>query len=301
MPLPDGRALAWLALIAPPLFWAGNFIVGRAVRADITPMSLSLGRWLIALALLLPFAWRPMRRDWPYYRQHWTALLRISATGVAAFNSLIYLGLHTTTASNGLLFNSLIPLLIVLIGALFYRQRLSAAQAAGLLISFAGVFTLVLQGRWAHLAQLHFVPGDAIVLLAMVSWALYTLWLREFPAQIDRIGLMGAQILIGLVLILPFWWLEQASGQRSNWGAAAIGALAYVGLFPSVLAYLFYMKAVQSFGPARAGLSVHLIPVFGIVLSVTFLHERLQAFQAWGIAAIATGLLISNLPARRSR
>lgn len=287
--------MAWLALLLPPLFWAGNFIVGRAMRGDMTPMTLSMGRWLIALACLLPFALAPMRRDRALYWQFRWRVLAISAVGVAAFNSLIYLGLRSTTASNGLLLNSLIPLLIVLIGALFYRQHLNRGQVVGLILSFAGVLTLVLQGRWTDWQQVHFVPGDAIVLTAMFSWALYTLWLQQFPARVDRIGFMGVQIILGLLLQLPFYLIERASGLRPHWDAASFAALAYVGIFPSVLAYLFYMRAVHSFGPARAGLSIHLIPVFGVMLSTLFLHEGLQSWQLIGIAAIAAGLICSNL------
>ncbi|WP_082622015.1 DMT family transporter [Bordetella sp. N] len=292
------RLLPWAALLLPPLFWAGNFIAGRAMRDAMPPMTLALGRWVIALVCLLPFAWRGMRRDAGRYLAHRWLLLGTGVTGVAAFSSLVYVGLHTTTASNGLLLNSLIPLLIVSAGAIFYRQRLSAGQAVGLVLSFAGVLTLVLQGQWTQWRQVTLVPGDAILLVAMVCFSFYTLWLRQLPPELDRIGLTAIQIVIAIVVLLPFWVAEQAGGASTHWTPASVGALVYVGLFPSVGAYLLYGKAVQHFGPARAGLSIHLIPVFGVVLSALLLHERLHAWHAAGIAAIAAGLVCSNVGGR---
>jgi drug/metabolite transporter (DMT)-like permease len=297
--VPPQRLLASLTLVLPPLLWAGNFIVGRAVRDDMTPMTLSLGRWLIALVCLLPFALRAMRRDWSRYWDHRWLVLGTSIVGVAAYNSLLYFSLRTTTASNALLLNSLAPLLIVLLGAAFYRQRLSFGQALGLGLSFIGVLTLVLQGRWSQWQNITFVPGDAIVLVAAVCWAVYTLWLRRLPADLDRLGLMGIQVILALMVLLPATLIEYKLGTRPTWGAESFAAMAYVGVFASALAYLLYMRAVQCFGPARAGLCVHLAPMFGVVLSALFLHERLHAYHTLGIAAIAAGLVCSSLGGRR--
>ncbi|MBS7813411.1 DMT family transporter [Roseococcus pinisoli] len=279
-----------LLLIPPPLFWAGNFIVGRALRHDIPPMTLSFWRWVIALLVLLPFAWRPMRRDLhKYWRYRWR-VLSLSLAGVVGFTSLVYLGLRSTTAANGLLLNSFIPILIVLFGALFYRQRLRAGQLLGLTLSFAGVLTIVMHGEWSRLASLSFSPGDLTVFCAMVSWAFYTLWLRGIPAEIDRVGLLGMQIMVALAVLGPLSLLEGASGQVATWSAESLGALAYLGLFPSVIAYLLYNLGVARVGAARAGLSIHLIPLFGVVLAVLFLGETVHGYQLLGMATILAGV-----------
>lgn len=291
--------LAWSTLIVPPLLWAGNFVVGRAVRHDLTPMTLSFWRWVIALICLSPFAYVTLRRDWRRYWDCRWQVLGVSVVGVAAFNSLIYLGLRTTTANNALLLNSLIPLLIVLLGACLYHQRLKMNQYVGLILSFAGVLTLVMHGNWSQWQDIHFVPGDAIVLAAMVCWAFYTLWLRQLPGDLDRIGLMVVQIVLALIMLLPFYVAEYSSGLRPTWGVVSFSALVYVGIFPSVIAYLLYIQAISRFGPARAGLTIHLIPVFGVMLSALFLGERLHAYHAVGIAAIVAGLICSNIRSKR--
>ncbi len=279
-----------LLLVPPPLFWAGNFIVGRAMRGDVPPLTLSFWRWAIAFVCLLPFAAKPMRRDWRLYWKYRWRVLRISLAGVVAFNSLVYVGLQWTAVANGLLLNSFIPILIVLFGAPFYGQRLSPLQGFGLILSFAGVLTIVLHGEWARLLALQFSAGDVVVFCAMVCWALYTLWLRAIPPEIDRIGLMGAQIAVAFVVLVPLYAGEVLFAYAPVWRAESFAALAYLGIFPSVLAYLLYNIGVARVGAARAGMFIHLIPVFGAVLAVVFLRESLHAYHAIGVAAILTGL-----------
>lgn len=282
-------------LVLPPLFWAGNFAVGRAVRDDIAPFTLSFGRWVIALVILLPFVIHYMRRDWSLYKQNIGKIIAVSIVGVAAFNTLVYKGLHSTTTTNAILLNSCIPVLIMLIGAIFYQQKLRAIQLLGLIISLAGVMTIVLHGDWDRLVSLSFNPGDIIVFIAMICWALYTLWMKGVPAQIDRRGLMGIQIIIGLIALAPlFIWEINQQHIHSSLNQHALMALAYVGIFPSVAAYLLYTMAVQKVGAVRAGLSIHLMPAFGVLISVFILGESFHLYHAVGIAAITVGLILSN-------
>ncbi|MCB5190787.1 DMT family transporter [Methylobacillus arboreus] len=295
MKKPAASSLAlYLILSLPPLFWAGNFVVGRAIHAEIPPFTLSLGRWVIAFFCILPFALPAMRRDWRLYWQYRWRLLAVSLVGVAAFNTLVYSGLHYTTATNGILLNSCIPILILLFGGLFYRLRLHLLQLAGLALSFAGVLTIILHGEWSRLAKLDFSGGDLVIFSAMVCWALYTLWLRDIPASINRIGLMGLQIFIAIVLLLPLYAWEYHVGAPPVWSHETWLALAYVGIFPSVIAYTLYTIGVARAGAARAGLFIHLMPVFGSLLSVLFLGEQLHIFHAIGIAAILGGLALSS-------
>lgn len=291
--------LLYLILILPPLFWAGNFVVGRAVHHEIPPYTLSFGRWLIALCCILPFAYPAMRRDYSLYWQYRWRLLMVSLIGVAAFNTLVYNGLHFTSATNGTLLNSCIPILILLFGALFYRLQLQVWQAIGLALSLCGVLTIILHGEWSRLLRLEFSIGDIILFLAMVCWALYTLWLRDMPASINRLGLMAVQIIIAVIALFPLYLWESLHGLTPQWNQKVWLALAYVGIFPSVIAYTLYTLGVAYAGAARAGLFIHLMPVFGSLLSVILLGESLHLFHAAGIAAILGGLFLSNRGAAR--
>lgn len=282
-------------LVFPPLFWAGNAAVGRAVRDDINPFALSFGRWVIALVVLLPFVLHIMRRDWSLYKQHWGKIIGSALVGVGAFNTLVYTGLHSTTTTNTILLNSCIPALIMIFGAIFYKQKLHLIQVIGLLISLTGVMIVVLRGDWESFLSLAFNPGDIIVFSAMICWALYTLWMKEIPATIDRKGLTGIQIAIAVIALAPFFvWETMQPETPFSLNTNAMLGLAYVGIFPSVIAYLLYTIGVQKVGPVRAGLSIHLMPVFGVLLSVFVLGETMHLYHIVGIVCIALGLILSN-------
>ena len=284
----------WAVLALPPLFWAGNFIVARASRGEWPPVALSFGRWSIALVALLPFAWPWLRRDWPLYRRYFLRILLLTLPGVAAFNSLVYWGLQTSTATNGMLLNSTIPLLIMALGAVFWGQRLSLWAILGLIVSTLGVAVVILQGSWARAAALDFARGDLIIFAAMVAWALYTMGLKTFPAEVNRIGLLAVQIALALPILAPFLAWEIASGRVPVWTPPSIAALIYIGIVPSVLAYLFYTKAVEMAGPARAGQFIHLLPVYGAILSAALLHEPLHLYHGAGFGLILTGIVLAG-------
>ncbi len=288
------QALGWVLLVVPPLFWAGNFVVGRAVRDDVPPAMLAFARHFVAMAFLLPFGWAAMRRDARRYWQcRWT-LLAASLAGMVAFNTLVYLGLHSTTASTAQLLNSTIPVLIVLISAVFLKQRLSAPQILGLVLSCAGVLAIILHGDFARLVALRFSPGDLLVFAGMVSFATFTVLLRFLPPDLDRLGLLGAQLGVAVVVLFPALLWEYLRGARASWDTAAVGAMLYVGIAASLLANLLYMFGIARVGPARAGMFIHLVPLYGAVMSVAFLGEHLQSYHALGMAAIIAGLACFN-------
>lgn len=264
------------------------------MSGTVPPVTLSFLRWVIALLCLLPFALRPLRRDWRLYWHYRWRVLGLSIVGVAAFNTLVYTGLQSTTATNGILLNSFIPILIALLGWLFYGQALRRPQALGLLLSFCGVLTIVLHGDWSRLLGLSFGRGDLIVFSAMVCWAVYTLWLRAIPAGIDRTGLLAVQMALALLALLPLWLWERHGGALPVWTASSLLALAYIGIFPSVLAYLLYNWGVAQAGAARAGLFIHLMPLFGVLLSAVLLDEQPQPYQVVGMAAILAGIALSG-------
>ncbi len=285
------RSLVLLA--TPPLFWAGNFIVARAARGDIPPMALSLGRWVIALLVLLPFAWPHIRRDWRLMRAHWRRILALALPGVAGFNALVYLGLQTTTATNGMLLNSTIPALILGLGAVFWGQSLRPRQVLGLVVSTLGVALVILRGAPERLLALDVAQGDLVIFCAMVAWAVYTMGLKTFPAEINRIGLLAVQIVVALIVLTPLA-LWEAQSVSPVWSVRALGALLFVGVVPSVLAYLLYMRAVALAGPALAGQFIHLIPVYGALLSSLLLGEALQPYHAAGFGLIVAGIWLAS-------
>lgn len=285
--------LATVLLVLTALFWSGNFVLARAMHASVPPMTLSFARWTIALLLLLPFGLRPALAQRALWLPHWRRILLLALLGVTAFNSLAYWGLQYTAATNAVLLNSFIPILIALFGALFFGLRLGARQMVAIAISFAGVLAIVAHGEPARLLALDINHGDAIVFLAMVAWAFYTLLLRGLPAGLDRIGLLTVLVAVGLVGILPFFLLELAHGRIAPLNAATLATFAYVGTLPSVAAYHFYNLGVARVGAARAGSFIHLMPAFGALLAWLFLGEAIHAYHLVGILLILAGVALA--------
>jgi drug/metabolite transporter (DMT)-like permease len=284
--------LPYVLLILSALFWSGNFIVARAVHLDVPPMGLVFWRWFGSLAVVLPFAWRPLQHDWPVIRRHWRIILALAAVGVASFNTLVYLGLQSTTALNAVLLQSAIPILIFIFAYVIFRDRVRPVQALGILLSLAGIMTIVARGDVATIHGLAFNRGDLLVFAAVVLWAVYSVLLRKRPA-VHPLSFLTVTIVISVVLLLPLYSWEHLSGRVMHFDLVTMLAIGYVAIFPSVLAYLFYNRGVDLIGANRAGTFIHLMPLFGSIMAILFLGETFHVYHAVGIALILGGLTLA--------
>ncbi|MFL6579780.1 MAG: DMT family transporter [Burkholderiales bacterium] len=284
----------YLLLTLTALFWAGNWVIGRAMRNDIPPIAMGFWRWSIALLILLPLTAPELSRKWNVVRSNWLILASLGILGAIAFNTLIYVGLQYTEATNGVLFNSVSPILIILLSWIVTRQRISALQGCGVLLSLAGVLAIVARGDLGLLAAFHFNHGDVWLIIAMVLWALYTIVLRQRPPELSAVGFLSAMLLLSLPFLLPFYLVELVSRGGFALTPATICALAYYGTVPSIAAYLFWNRGVAQVGANKAGLFAHLMPPFGALLSVIFLGERLYAYHYAGAAMIFAGIYLTT-------
>jgi drug/metabolite transporter (DMT)-like permease len=290
----------YVLLVLTTLFWSGNFVLGRAVNAIFTPFTLSFWRWAVALAILLPFVWTSLREQGPLIRRHWPILLLLSLLGVVNFNTFVYIGLQSTTATNAVLMLSVTPVLIVALSFLLLRQTVTGWQALGIAISLVGVLVLVGRGEPRSLLARQVNPGDLWILAAVVSWALYSVCLRWRPAELKPLNFQAATMAIGVVLLAPFYGWDLAQERWVALNAATVGVIFYLALFPSILAYIFWNRAVAELGANRAGQFLHLMPAFGAVLAMLFLGERLYGFHGVGIALIAAGIYLATGRGRKS-
>jgi drug/metabolite transporter (DMT)-like permease len=243
---------------------------------------------------MLPFALPHVRRQWPLIRKHWRILMLLGLLGVGSHNALAYIGLNYTTATNGVILNSFIPVMIIALSWIFLRKRLSGIQLAGVLVSLAGVLTILSQGSLERLAAFRLNAGDILVILSMLLWSLYTICLRWRPPGLHMLAFLFVIACVGDAAVLPFYLAETALGRSPQWTWEAVLALASVGLFSSFLAYVFWNRGVEEVGASVAGLFVHLMPVFGTVLAWLFLGERLQLFHVAGIVLILTGIYVTS-------
>ena len=288
-----------MLLTLSPLFWAGNWIIGRGLHADIPPMAMTFFRWLFAIVILAPFAWRHVKRDWPILRTHWKFLVVLGAIGVGTHNSLAYLGLNYTTATNGVILNSFIPVMIVTMSWLFLREKLQPMQLVGVAISLAGVLTILSEGQLQTLLGFRLNIGDIFIILSMAMWSVYTIMLRWRPRGLNVISFLWVVGIIGNTCVLPLWLGERALGHFIAWSWTNLAALLAVALCSSVLAYLFWNRGVEEVGANVAGLFVHLMPVFGIVLAWLFLNEELAPYHVMGIVLILSGIWLTSRYGRR--
>ncbi|WP_371347530.1 DMT family transporter [Ancylobacter sp. IITR112] len=283
----------YLLLTLVSLFWAGNIVMGRHVAGHVPPVTLAWLRWALAVAILLPFAWPSMRADWPLLRRHWKLVGILALAGITLFNTMQYHGLQFTPALNVLLIQSTGPLLIAFWSLLLNGERLSVGQGIGIGLSLLGVLTIICRGDPAVLVNIGFNKGDLWVIAAMTLYGAYAALLARRPA-FSALGFLGISLGLGLILLTPLFIAERIIGPPLTFDAKAITAIAYVALFPSLLAYLFFNRAVLLVGPNRAAPFFHLMPVFGSVLAIVFLGERPHLYHAAGYALVLAGVIIAT-------
>ena len=290
------RVSPYVLLSLTALFWSGNWVIGRAFVSDgqIPPVALAWWRWAIALATMLPFALPQILRHRVALWQQRKIILALGLIGTGFHNLLSYVGLQYTTATNAVMLNSAIPILIILLGVLFFRQSVSSKQLLGVAVSLAGVLTILTKGHPEALATLQFNRGDLIVLGSMLLWALYTLLLKWRPDGVPGLVLLAVCASVGLIGMTPVYGWEIASGKSIHWSFGVVAALVYLGLFPSFVGYIFWNRGVEEVGANVAGLFVHLMPVFGPLLAWLFLGERMFWFHVFGIALIFAGIYLTT-------
>ena len=294
VPVSKGLRSPYLLLSATALFWSLNWVIGKAVVGTISPLFLTFIRWVIAVAAMMPFAWPLIRDHWPVVRANWKAIVLIGFWGTGLHNAFAYVGLHYTTATNGVILNSSIPVLIILTGWILYRDTITRVQALGVVVSLAGVLSVLTGGDLRLLATLTLNKGDVIVIVGMVFWAVYTVLLRLKPAELPGLALLACCGVVGVVLLAPL-----AAAEFLFWGGsvaltpASFAAMLYVGIVPSFLGYVFWNRAVAEVGSNVAGIFIHLMPAFGSLLAWMFLGERIRAFHVVGIALILAGVWLT--------
>jgi drug/metabolite transporter (DMT)-like permease len=286
--------MPYLLLVLTTLFWSGNFVLSRGMNAEISPFALSFWRWAVALLILSFFALRHLVDQRQLALKHKKFILLQGILGVAGFNSLIYVALQTTTAINAVLVNSCIPVLIVLFSRGLYNERLSLRQSLGVCISLCGVLLIISRGHLATLLELQFNQGDIYVFIAAIFWALYSANLKKYPQGLHPFAYLTAIVIVGLTILLPLYLFELFSGQTMHISTSSVITIFYVAIFASVLAFIFWNRAVGMLGANIAGPFIHLMPVFSTILAVIFLGETLTSTHIQAICLIFFGILMTT-------
>ncbi|MCC7273413.1 MAG: DMT family transporter [Alphaproteobacteria bacterium] len=285
--------LLWL----PPAFWAGNLVIGRALGAGFPPVSLAVGRWVVALAALAPFVAAAAWRQRALLVRHWRLVAACGAFGIAGYNALGYLALQTTSATSVAFINSTLPLMVPIAAFALGAERVRPRTLLGIVLSFAGVAWIVGRGDPASLVHLRIAGGEALVLVAVANYALYSALLRRRPAALEPLVFLAATMVTGLVVLLPFWIWELARGATIPTDPGAVAAVLYIGLFASLIAFIVWNRCVATLGAAVTGVSFHLVAAFTAVLAFLVLGEAVAGFHLVGIGLILTGFAMATMRA----
>lgn len=283
----------YLLLTLTALFWSGNMVLGRGIRADVPPMALAFWRWCIAFLLVLPLALPHFKSQWPLLRQSWKPVLLLGLIGIGGYNTFAYIALQYTSATNAVLLNSFIPVVTIAISWAFLGKHLSRLQVIGVITSLIGALSIVARGDLNVLAHLNLNIGDAWMLLAVLVWAVYTVGLAWRPSGVHPMLMLAAMTAVGLAALFPAYLWEMAAGRHININLGSLASLAYVGIFPSFLGYIFYNRGVGEIGANKGSLFIHLMPVFGTLLSVIFLGEIPLWYHYLGIGLIFAGIWLT--------
>lgn len=301
LPAEGGRKGRGAALVGNPyllltftmLCWGGNAVAGRLAVPEVSPMVLTAARWLFVVLLMACFARRQILRDWPVLRRHLPLLAAMGALGFTSFNALFYVAAYSTTAVNIGIIQGSIPVFVLLGAFLLYRTPVRGLQLAGVIVTIVGVLLVATKGEIERLLGLTFALGDLLMVIACALYAGYTLALRRRP-QVSFLSFFAIMALSAFVTTLPLMAIEAAMGQTRAPSLAGIAILAYVGIFPSFLAQIAFMRGVSLIGPGRAGIFVNLVPVFASILAVVVLGEPFEFFQLGALALVLGGIALAE-------
>ena len=286
---------AYIFLIFATLFWSGNFIVGKAASLyEIPPFTLNFYRWTFAWLILAPFTLKEIFQKKEYILKNLKLILILGITSITIFNSIVYYSLNFTQVINGVLMISTIPVMIIFFSWIFKIEKTNFYQILGVIFSLLGVMVIVTKADLDKLLNLNFNKGDLWMVVAMLSWAMYSALLRKKKFELSQISLLQTIISAGLILLLPAYLIEMSLGYRLNIHLPFILTLSYVVLFPGLASFFFWIKGISIIGSNRSGIFLHLMPIFSTIMAILIFKEKFMVFHLIGAVLIITGVVLSS-------
>ena len=286
---------AYIMLVCATLFWAGNFMVGKlAYLESIPPMSLVFFRWLLVWFILLPFTYKEIIKNKEIIISNLPLLLFLSFTSVGLFNTFTYLSLVHTQVINASLFNTAIPATIIFLCFLLKIEKTNKFQIFGLILSVFGILSIITKLDFNILLSLNFNKGDIIMIGGVITWGLYSAFLKNKKFTLPLLTLVQVLCTLGLIFVFPQFLYELSQGLKINFNSNLYYTLIYLALFPSIGSYYCWAGAVAIIGANRAGIFLSLIPFFSTIMAIIFFNEQFKFFHLIGSILIILGLILSN-------
>ena len=287
--------LAYFILILTTIFWSGNFIVGKAASTyDIPPFSLNFYRWFFAGLILFPFTIKELIAKKEYILENIGFFTILGITSITIFNSIVYYSLYYTQVISGILMISTIPVWIIFISSILNIEKTNIFQIIGVIFSLTGVIFIITKADLEIIKNLDFNKGDLSMVVAMFSWAVYSALLKRKKYEISQVTLLQVVIITGLIFLTPIYFIEMYMGNVIVLGIPFVLTLTYVVFFPGLASFLFWIKGISIIGANRAGVFLHLMPIFGAIMAMLIFNERFMFYHIFGAIFIIAGITLSN-------
>lgn len=286
---------AYIFLLFATLFWSGNFIVGKAASLfEIPPFTLNFYRWLFAWLILAPFTFKEIIEKKKYIFKNIKLIMILGITSITFFNSIVYYSLNFTHVISGVLMISTIPVMIIFFSWIFKIEKTNVYQITGVIFSLFGVAVIITKAELSILLDLNFNKGDLWMVVAMFSWAIYSTLLKKKKHELSQISLLETIITMGLIFLLPIYFIEMKMGYHVTLNVPFVLTLTYVVLFPGLASFLCWIKGIAIIGTNRSGIFLHLMPIMSTIMAIIIFGEKFMFFHLAGAALILIGILLSN-------
>ena len=287
--------LAYVLLVLTTLFWSGNFIVGKSASMyEIPPFSLNFYRWFFAGLILFPFTFNEILNKKNYILENIGFFIILGITSITIFNSIVYYSLYYTQVISGVLMISTIPVWIIFISTILKIEKSNSFQIFGVILSLTGVIFIITKADLRLIKNLEFNKGDLTMVIAMFAWALYSALLKKKKYEISQIALLQVVIISGLVFLVPIYFIEMSLGNLITLDKPFYLTLAYVVIFPGLASFFFWIKGISIIGANRAGVFLHLMPIFGAIMAIIIFDEKFMFYHFLGALFIIAGITLSN-------
>jgi len=288
------RMSGYLFALGSTAIWAGNFAIARALNQSITPITLAFLRWTVAAVAILPFALKHLVAEKALVRKHFPYILITAALGITLFNTLIYFAGRSTTSVNMSLISITFPIFIILLSRIIYGEKITLNKVVGIVLVIAGILILITKGRLASLLSISFAPGDALMLLAALTFAVYSILLRRRPKAMSLWTLQASTFIVGVILLFPFFLWDRSTAPAVQVNTGLILAILYIGVLASLTAFVIWNKAIERVGASRAAMVYYSMPLISGILAFFVLGERIGLVHLYSLLLIVPGILVAN-------
>ena len=287
--------LAYIFLLLTVTFWAGNFVVGKfASLYEVPPFSLNFYRWFFAWLILAPFTIPEIIKKKYYIISNYKLFIVLVVTSITIFNSIVYYSLNFTQVISGVLMISTIPVMIMFFSSILKIEKTNLFQVIGVILSFLGVIIIITKANFEILKNLNFNKGDITMVIAMLSWALYSTLLKKQKYEISQLSLLQVVMSFGLIFLIPIYFIEYQLGFRITLEKPFILILSYVVLLPGLASFILWIKGISIIGANRSGVFLHLMPIMSAIMAMIIFDEKFMFYHMLGACFIITGILLSN-------